>query len=616
MPMNLFSGLGFSICSLLFVILITIIYISKKKFDSDYGYIYKLMIGVTYIAIIIDVILILTLYKIDNSYINEILNRVYLFMCFLWVTCLFVYIRVFENRYKEKRIKKIKSFLVIISMSVLLFIISLFLPLSSSYNYDIGYYRLYGPALTLYHIYSVIIILVLINSLLHNRCMIERAQRIPLYVLSISYIFIIIFIYLVDKVNIYSFVFAVTVISLHFTIESKESKLIEELEEKKEKAEIVSKAKTEFLSNISHEIRTPLNTILGFSKSILEEENYDRNVIIDDIKNINEASKNLLDLINNILEIARIESNKEKKEEKEYELKKVLLELNSNISPKINKDVLKFNISVNPSMPSVFYGDYYKIYKILDKFIINAIKYTSYGKIDLNVDGSMNDNLYEIIFTISNTGHAMKIDDFNITFNDFVNLDNVSKDAIDNEQLGLIIAKSLLDILGGEIEFINKPGEGTKYIVKLKQKIVETKNIGDINFIDSKENNEINFIDLSGKKALIVDDNKLNIKLAEKLLLKYNFNVDTVFSGNDCIKKLEMNKYDIIFLDHMMPEMDGIATLELIIKKGLKNAPIIALTANSYDGLEELYTKKGFDDYLSKPISIKNLDSLIKKYFK
>ena len=616
MPMNLFSGLGFTICSLIFVILITMIYVSKKKFDNDYGYLYKIMIGITYLSLILDFLLVLTLYKLDNSSINDILNRVYLYICFIWVTCLFMYIRVFEKRYEEKRIKKSKPLLMIFLISTVLFIISLFLPLTSSYNYEIGNYVLKGPSLLVYQVYSLIIILVLINLLLHNRCMIDKSKRIPLYVMSISYIFILIFVNLVDSINIYSFVFAITIISLHFTIESKESMLIKELEDKKEKAEIVSRAKTEFLSNISHEIRTPLNTILGFSKSIMEEEKYDRALITEDIKSINEASKNLLDLINNILDIARIESNKEKKEEKEYELKRLLFEINSNISPKINKEVLQFDISANPNMPSVFYGDYYKIHKVLEKVILNSIKYTSYGKISLSVDGSMSDNLYEITFTISNTGHAMKEEDFNKTFNDFVNLDNKSKDAIDNEQLGLIIAKSLLSILDGEIEFINETGKGTRYIIKLKQKIIDTKNIGDIYVNDYKTDDEISFLNLAGKNVLIVDDNKLNIKLAEKLLLKYNFNIDTASNGNDCLRKLEENNYDIIFLDHMMPEMDGIKTLELMIKKELKKAPVIALTANNYDGLEDVYIKKGFDDYLSKPISIKALNKIINKYFK
>ena len=247
---------------------------------------------------------------------------------------------------------------------------------------------------------------------------------------------------------------------------------------------------------------------------------------------------------------------------------------------------------------------------------MNSIKYTNYGKINLNVSGKkIEDNEYELFFVISNTGHAMKKEYFDIDFNDFIKLGKGSQNSMDSTALGLLIAKRLALLIGAEIEFKNEVGKGTKYFVKLKQKVIDESIVGNI-FEELTTNNDNKIIDCTGKKVLVVDDNKINLELSKRLLASYNFSVTLCDSGKKCLEEVKYDNYDIIFLDHMMPEMDGITTLRLLKESDLTKAKVIALTANSYVGIKEKFINEGFDDYLSKPINVKELNRIINNYFK
>ena len=367
---------------------------------------------------------------------------------------------------------------------------------------------------------------------------------------------------------------------------------------------------------MSHEIRTPLNTIMGFSESLLGEDKLTEEVVKRDTKSIHSASVSLLDLVNNILDISRIESGKEEKEEKEYALENLIFDINSVISSKINKESLEFKIDINQNIPSKYYGDSSKIYKIIICVLQNAIKYTNYGSVTLKVGGTKDNDMFNFDFAVLNTGHAMKMEDFEKDFNDFVKLGNSTQNNIDSTTLGLIIAKRLVNMLGGEIKFVNEPGKGTQYHVIISQKIISEEKIG--NIFEGKDDNETSsssLLNLKGKKILIVDDNKINIKLATRLLESYNFEIDSALSGKECLEKVKNAKYDLIFLDHMMPELDGVTTMKLLKESGYNIPPVVALTANSYTGLKGKYLEAGFSDYLSKPISFRELNKLINKFF-
>ena len=619
MKTTLFSSIGFTICGLIFLFLVLIMYLSKKKYDSLENKIYRFMLYLTIALLFIELIFAISLHYTKHVGIfNEIIARSYLLGCIIWVTCLIVYVwslgKKSQIKQNTKKYKK-RITIVITVIDLLLFIISCFLPVS----YFGGGGKLYvigGDAAIILYILGFLLTVILMISLFKNKMQIPYKQKLPLYFSLVLFV-VVTFIQLIYNYdfNDLSYIFSVAVVSMYFTIESQDNKLVEELKTAKDEAVLADKAKTEFLTNMSHEIRTPMNTILGFSQSLLKEKDLTEETVKNDAKNIYDASKSLLDLINNILDISRIESGKEKKEEKEYLLESLVFEINSTVSSKINKDDLKFKIDVNQDMPSKFYGDYSKIYKILLCTLINAINYTNFGEVKLEIDGINEKDGYYLSFVISNTGHAMKTENFEKDFNDFVKLGNSTQNNIDSVTLGLIIAKRLVNILDGKFEFKNEIGKGTKYFIKIKQQVISDTKIGDIFLNDKKISTLNDILDLSNYHVLIVDDNDINIKLASRLLSQYKFKISTAKSGSMCLDLVKNNKYDMIFLDHMMPEMDGITTMRLLKSSGYTIPPVIALTANSYDGIREKYIREGFSDYLSKPINFKDLNKIITKFF-
>lgn len=621
MKYTLFPSIGFSICALVFLSLVGIMYLSKKKYKNLENNIFAFMLLFTIVLLILEIVCVYTM-SIRNEIpkLNEVLCRGYILGTIIWTTSFIAYTWSLGSRNKKVKNKRKRN----VILSILLFvIISILFGIScfSPITYSGGSGELYvigGDAVSVVYVAGFAMVTALLFFLLKNNLKLPWAQRAPIY-------FVVVFFAVVTAFQVLSgydfndltYIFAFCVTALYFTIESQDNKLISELEKSKEEAIEADKAKTEFLSNMSHEIRTPLNTIMGFSESLLGEDKLTEEVVKRDTKSIHDASVNLLDLVNNILDVSRIESGKEVLEEKEYVLENLIFDINSVISSKISKDDLKFEININKNIPSKYYGDSSKIYKIIICVLQNAIKYTNYGSITLKVDGDKSDDeMFKFDFSVLNTGHAMKMEDFEKDFNDFVKLGNSTQNNIDSVTLGLIIAKRLVNMIGGEIKFINEPGKGTQYHVIINQKITDEKEIGDI--FEAK-NNDItssgSLINLTGKKILIVDDNKINIKLASRLLESYHFEIDEALSGSECLEKVKNAKYDLIFLDHMMPEMDGIATMKLLKESGYNIPPVIALTANSYTGLKEKYLEVGFSDYLSKPINFKELNKLINKFF-
>ena len=622
MVSKIFTSMGFSLCGLLFTILILMMYFSKKK--DDYTLESGLFASIVMFTIFLLLVEIGYIYCMASNGIihrlTELMCRTYLLGVLAWMLAFSYYVLLSGTRHiepSERRTKLRKRILYALLATMLITsLISCYMPIEySKYMNDI--YAFGGPALTVVYIIGFILVVVILCVLLVRDLEYPKDQKLPIYFTYILMI-VILAIQLITgyDYNLLTFVFSAMIATTYFTVESQDYKIISELEKSKNEAMAADKAKTEFLANMSHEIRTPMNTILGFSEALLKEKTLTEDIVKMDTKNIHDAGVSLLDLINNILDISRIESNKEHVVTKEYDLQTLIFEINSVFSSKINSKEITFEINVDENLPRRYYGDYTKMCKIIVNILVNALHYTNYGKITLDIhekEPKENDFAFEIV--VSNTGHAMLEENFNIDFQDFVKVDNEFDNKIDSVALGLIVAKRLIKMLGGEIDFKNETGHGTKYFITIPEPVALEDKIGNIFENNSKDVPTERTLDLTDKRLLIVDDNNINIKLAVRLLEGYKAAIDTATSGVECLELVKNGKYDLIFLDHMMPEMDGLATLKALKSSGYKIPPVIALTANSYAGIKEKYLDEGFDDYLAKPINYRDLNKIMHKFF-
>lgn len=611
-----FRSLGFSLSGLVFLILIFFLFLGKQKDNKLHTKVFFILIIITMAAQIFDITYVEALaHSPYPTTLAKILCYGYAISSLLWLSTFALYIIARGNQnLSGKRVKLLITILTIITLGILICIF--IFPVH--FHHENNFYFFDGTAITIEYVYATIITLLAFVVQFVSSSSFDKYQRLPL-LYGVTMIFLALIMPWVTHTNfnMSAIIFEMTVTTLYFTIESQDNALTRQLEEARIEAEKANKAKTNFLSSTSHDIRTPLNTIMGFSESLLEDDHLEELEVKKDIKLVNTASKDLLEIINNILDISRLESGKEELNEAGYSLEDLIFEVNSVIHSKINKDEVDYKVTVDQNLPSKYLGDYTKLHKAIVCTLMNAIKHTKLGQVSLNIDGVKEGENLVFEFTVSNTGHAMKQEDFEKDLEGFLKLDDDLGNSLSSSMLGFVIAKRMVDLMGGKIDFINEPGKGTQYHIFITQKITDPTPIGDI-FTNEKDNNnqDDNILDLKGKKVLVVDDNLVNIKLASRLLEKYHFDIDTATNGSDCITKVKGDNYDLIFLDHMMPDKDGIETMKTLKTLGKKIPPVIILTANSYDGLKEKYLSAGFSDYLAKPINFKKLNKIIIDNFK
>lgn len=546
---------------------------------------------------------------------TEVLCRMHILADIIFTSVSLVYIysvtineALITNYTKVRRV--LGASLIVIDM--LIYLLTFMLPIAYHTNINPNYLLICGPGMYPIYILSLMGAIASVIMIWKYKKTNPKELTVPVAYFSVVFLFfsIIVFVVFEYRFNMIYIMYVFLINALFFTVESQDTELLAQAEESRREAEIANKAKSDFLSSISHEIRTPMNTILGFSQALLEEKNLTQDLVKHDVKDIKQASGDLLELINNILDISRIESGKETLESKEYRIEDLLMEINSVTSAKVSRDVLDFKINVDGNIPTKFKGDSDKIYKILVNTLANAISHTKFGSVSLDVGGAYVGENYKLSLIVANTGHEMTEAEFNRSFEDFS--EEGASIGTDSVKLGLIVAKRLVDIMGGTIDFRNEKGKGTRYLISLDQAVVDDMKVGAISF-DNSGVVERKPLDLSGKKVLVVDDNIVNIKLATRLLEQFNLEVNSCLNGRDCIDLIKKNHYDVLFLDHMMPDLDGIATVHILRDDGC-TIPIIALTANSYSGSRDRYISEGFTDYLAKPFKYKDLHKILQKY--
>lgn len=387
-------------------------------------------------------------------------------------------------------------------------------------------------------------------------------------------------------------------------------------ESEKQQAMLVSEARAQFLASMSHEIRTPINAVLGFDEIILRETSEPH--IREYAEDIQTAGRNLLAIVNDILDFSRIESGKMSIRPLDYDLSSVINDCCNIVRVGAEKKGLLFQSDCDPTLPNRLYGDEVRIRQILNNLLSNAVKYTNKGSVTLEVKGRTDeDGNFTLIFVVRDTGIGIDKENLPLIFDSFSRSSNSTVHKIEGTGLGLSIVHNLTTLMDGEVTVESVVGLGSSFTVCLPQKVVSTAPIGNLTHTYSSglpANPDYGFI-APNAKLLVVDDVPMNLKVFCGMLKDTLIRIDTAESGWECLKKMRDTTYDIIFLDHMMPELDGLQTLAQINSMGIPNqAPVIMLTANAILGAKEEYLSMGFHDYLSKPIQKEKLLTLLRKY--
>ncbi len=402
---------------------------------------------------------------------------------------------------------------------------------------------------------------------------------------------------------------------------TEKNKMISELETAKIEAENASKAKENFLANISHEIRTPLNVVLGMNEMLYNET--DMKLIKDYSKNIDDAGKNLLNTINDVLDFSKIQSGKLDINKADYNLKETIQSTADLLRNKIEGKGLQLNVEINNDIPDLLNGDKMRIEQILLNIMDNSVKYTSAGKIKVTADfESIDKDNINVIISVRDTGCGITNEDKNNLFTSFKRLEEDKNRMFEGTGLGLAITKKLVDAMNGSISVESDVGVGSCFkvtiphkVINSKKDVIESKNIEEEKIKETEKTNEE--LDIPNINILAVDDNSTNLLVFKGLLKKTNAKIDTTTKGSEALELFKSKHYDIVFLDHMMPEMDGIDVLNRIkdIEKDKEvSTPIIVLTANAMEGSKEEYLEYGFNDYLSKPVNGASLKNMLKKF--
>jgi len=595
------------IASLFIALLLMIIYYGKRNVDNKETKLYSKMLIINLVYSILAIVTFVYAKLVGDTSIISILQKFYMISMLSLIVCMILYnIAISKLEYKFKKSLGLALIVHCAFFSVLILATDL-----QVINYgDVidGYGLSYDLTMTATILYLVAIIIS--TSIIFIKEKEKKMKGIPFLILIIFYVIGLLVREHFPHIMFENFFFSFMLLVMYFTIENPDIKLIEELEIARDEANKANQAKTEFLSSMSHEIRTPLNAIVGFSQTLYEEKIVDS--AKEQVQDIITASNNLLELVNGILDISKIEANKLEIINDEYSFKRVFEELVSLSHARLGDKNLIFKTSYDESIPKVLYGDRLRVKQIILNILTNSIKYTKKGFIEFTINSVIKDDVCRLIISVEDSGVGIKKENIDKLFTKFQRFEERNT-TIEGTGLGLAITKKLVELMNGQIIVQSVYGQGSKFTIAIDQKIISNPTI-------NVEESEVFTLDtetfnLEGRKILVVDDNKLNIKVATKLLSKYNLEIDSLTSGAACLDKINNGiTYDLIFLDDMMPKMSGVDTLKELKKNPNYNTPTVILTANAIAGMREKYLNDGFDDYLAKPIEKSELNRILKEF--
>ena len=604
-------GITFLILSFMYLGMTSIIYFRKERQNNIENKIYSFMVISAFINVINEFLCIITVSHPNwNSLLTLIINKIFLINLGGWIILFsyYIYSVAFGD---HKCIKNaVLIFFMLTSIAYIIAPIEFFF--DGTYTYSFGAGANIEIAAVAVQIASWVIIATL------KRKSIGYRKLIPLVCFIVGVVLNVVIRSYAPGINIFVASEVFITIMMYFTIENPDMKMLEEVSAARDQADKANRAKSDFLSSMSHEIRTPLNAIVGLSEDIASYIDQVPPEVVEDTKDIQNASQTLLEIVGNILDISKIESNRMEIVNAPYNLKEEVEGLCRVTSTRIGDKPIDYTLTIADDVPYELIGDKGKVKEIVNNLFTNSIKYTEKGKINLSIK-CVNDfnNMYSTIYiTCQDTGRGIKAESISRLFDKFDRLDVERNTTAEGTGLGLAITKKMIEMMGGKINVSSQFGVGSIFMVAIPQKISKiAKPEGEDELSDTAKLANSNF-DLGKRRILIVDDNNLNIKVATKALKDFNFELDSCNSGQECLDKFKAGEhYDLILMDIMMPVMSGETTLHTLQQSPAFTTPVIALTADAVAGAQEKYISAGFVDYIAKPFSRDQIKGKLEKIF-